>query len=144
MMGQQPPEQLAANRHASLEETGQEYGVRRRERATVESFPLTDEGFDAAWDRYDELTRAGRSGRFLSALVIVGVVAAVLWFVGVSSQAVLYVATINGRSTDAVSHALAWIFSFTAVFYALFAVAVGGYAVLWLSRRGMPPVRRRR
>jgi hypothetical protein len=142
-MDREPVEELAVSRYASLIETDQEYRVQRAERETIESFPLTDEGFDAAWDRYDELTRAGRSGRFLSGLVIIGSVAGVLWFVGVSIQAVLYVATIDGRSTDAIGIALGWILSFTTVFYALFAVSVGGYAVLWLSRRGMPPVRRR-
>jgi hypothetical protein len=142
-MDEQPAEELAASRYASLVETGQEYRIQRQGRSTVEAFPLTDEGFDAAWDRYDELTRAGRSGRFLAALVVVAVVSAALWFVGISSQAILYVATINGRSTDTVGNVLGWVFSFTTVFYALFVVAVGGYGVLWLSRRGMPPVRRR-
>jgi len=118
--------------------------VQRAERATVEAFPLTDEGFDAAWDRYEELTRAGRSGRFLSALVVVGVLAAALWFVVVLAGAVIYVATINGRSTgDALAKAIGWIAPFTTVFYALFATAVGGYAVLWLYRHGAPPPRRR-
>src|ERR1044071_2474296 len=132
-MVQQPIEDLAGSRYASLVETDQEYQVQRAERATVEAFPLTDEGFDAAWDRYEELTRAGRSGRFLSALVVVGVLAAALWFVVVLAGAVIYVATINGRSTgDALAKAIGWIAPFTTVFYALFATAVGGYAVLWL------------
>jgi hypothetical protein len=144
-MDQHPGDDLAGSRYASLVETDEEYRVQRVGRATVESFPLTDEGFDAAWDRYEELTRAGRSGGFLSALVIVGVVAAVLWFVGILSQAVLYIVTVtfDRRSTDALSTALTYVASFGTVFYALFAVAVGGYAVLWLHRRGTPPRRRR-
>jgi hypothetical protein len=76
--------------------------------------------------------------------VIVGVVAAVLWLLVVLVADVVDVALIHSRSDDPLGGLLSWISPFTTVFYALFAGATGSYAVVWLSRRGMPPARPRR
>jgi hypothetical protein len=137
-------EELAASRYVSLLQTSDGYEIHRHGRATVETYPPTDEGFDAAWDRYGELTRVGRSGRRLTALIIVGVIAAVLWFVVTLIDAVLYAAAFDDRSNDGLNRLVAWLSPFTTVLYALFAGAVGSYAVVWLYRRGMPAARRAR
>jgi len=143
-MSEDSPEELASSRYASLVQTRRGYEVRRRGRAATDTFPSTDEGFDAAWDLYEDLTRAGRSGRLLSFLVIIGVAAGSLWFLVVLVANVAYVALIHSRSADPLGGLLSWISPFTTVFYALFAGATGSYAVVWLYRRGMPPVRSRR
>jgi len=143
-MDHDPAEELAASRYASLVQTPHGYEVHRRERATIETFPANDQGFDAAWDRYSELTRVARSGRALSALVVIGVAAAVLWFVLALINGVLYV-VVTGRSGshDPIIELLSWISPFTTAAYALFVGAVGSYGAGWLYRRGMPPARRR-
>jgi hypothetical protein len=138
------PDEVAVSRYATLLRTSEGYAVRRRGQVSVETYPPTDEGLDAAWDRYTELTHAGRSGRLLTALVVVGVVAAVLWFAVELVSAILYIAVIHTRSNDALDELASWLTPFTTVFYALFIGAVGSYAVVWLSRLGMPPARRRR
>jgi hypothetical protein len=129
----------AVSRYASLLETTDGYEVHRRGRATFEMFPSTQEGFDAAWDRYAELTHAGRTARLLSALVVVGVVAAALWFVVTLVSAVLYVAAFQNRSGGSLGWLISSVSAVTTVLYALFAGAVGCDAAVWLYRRGMPP-----
>jgi hypothetical protein len=143
-MDQEPAEDVAFNRCASVVRTPRGYEVRRPGRATVETYPPADEGFDDAWDRFTALTRAGRSGRVLSALVIVGVVAALLWFVVSLVAAIAYVAAIHSSSDDPLSDLISWISPFTTVFYALFVGAVGSYAVVWLYGRGIPRAPSRR
>ena len=137
-------EELAVSRHASLLQTSDGYAVQRRSRATIETYPSTDEGFDAAWGRYEELTRAGRSGRALSALIVVAVVAAVLWFGTTLFSGVVYVAAFNSRSDDPLNKLVSWVSSFSTALYALFVGAAGLYGVLWLHRSGFPPATRRR
>ena len=80
----------------------------------------------------------------MSALVVVGVAAAVLWFAVELVSAILYIAVIHNRSNDPLNELASWLTPFTNVFSALFMGAVGSYAVVWLSRLGMPPARRRR
>lgn len=137
-------QELAVSRYVSLLETPQAYEIHALGRATIETYPLTDEGFDAAWDRYADLTRAGRTGRFLSALAIIAVVAAALWLVVVLVTSALYVALIHSRSSDPLGGLVGWLSPFTTVFYALFASAVGTYAVVWIARGGMPSATKRR
>jgi hypothetical protein len=144
MVDRESDEELGSSRYAVLLQTEDGYEVRRQGRGAIEIYPSTDEGFDAAWDRFVELTHAGRTGRFLSALMIIAAVDAVLWFVVVLVTSVLYVALIHSRRDDPLGGLLGWLSPFTTVFYSVFAGAVGLYAVVWLSRRGMPPVPRRR
>ena len=133
-------EVLAEGPHALLLETPNGYELHRHDRDTFERFPLTDEGSDAAWDRYLEVTRQGRVGRWLHALVPVAIVAGAAWFLIVLIAAVATVGIGFDRlsSDDWMARALGYVVQFGEALSALFVAATALYVVLWLHRRGIP------
>jgi hypothetical protein len=139
-------EKILVSRYASLLETSDGYEIVQPGRATPDRFPLTDEGFDAATDLYDELTRQGRIGRLLGPMVVVGIVAGLLWVSLELGSAILYaiVAVSNHYPDGLFAEIVGALSPFFLALNALFVVTVGAYATLWLYRRGMPPARTRR
>ena len=138
--------EILVSRYASLVETADGYEIVRPGRATPDRFPLTDEGFDAATDLYDELTRQGRIGRLLGPMAVVGIIAGLLWFTLELAWAIsTAVAVVSNFDTGGpFAEIVTALNPFFTVLNALFVVTVGAYATLWLYRRGMPPVRSRR
>jgi len=130
---------LAEGPHALLLETSDAYELHRHDRDTFERFPLTDEGSDDAWDRYLEVTRQGRAGRWLRALVPVAVVAGAAWFtIGLIAAATVALGFDRLSSDDWTTRALTYVVQFGEVMSTLFIAAVGSYVILWLYRKGIP------
>ena len=137
-------EVLAEGPHALLLETLDGYELHRHDRDTFERFPLTDEGSDDAWDRYLEVTRQGRVGRWLRALVPVAIVAGAAWFaiVLVTAFATVGLGFDRLSSDDWMARGLTYVVQFGEALSALFIAATASYVVLWLYRKGIPPASR--
>ncbi len=135
-------EELAANRYVAIFRTSDGYEVVPVGRPT-QRFPATDEGSDAAWDYFRQLTHTGRASRFLSPLAITGVIAAVLWFVStlITSVVQSLVVSTGGRAIELPMRVFIALWPLNDALFALFAGCTGSYAALWLYRTGLPPIR---
>ena len=131
---------VAGNRYARLVRSSARYEVTRLPNGASATFPLTDEGSDAAWERYRSLTRSGRVGRALSLLAPAAVVAACLWFVFYFVGLSLGLLLGDGDEPFAV-RLLLGAAAYGSVFFDLFLACTGCYVALWLYRRGLPPTR---
>ncbi len=141
-MSQPDLEELAANRYVAILRTSDGYEVVPVGRP-AQRFPATDEGSDAAWDSFRQLTRTGRASRSLSPLAIVGVIAAVLWFISTLITSILQsvVAVTGGRAIELPIRVFFSLWPLNDALFALFAGCTGSYAALWLYRKGLPPIR---
>jgi hypothetical protein len=136
---------LAEGPHALLRETPDGYELHRHDRDVFERFPLTDEGSDDAWNRYLEVTRQGRVGRWLAALVPVAIVSGAAWFAIVLIAGVASVRLGFDRvgTDDSSTRLLTYVVQFGEAMSTLFIAAAGSYVILWLYRKGIPTATRR-